>query len=318
MVGSCGDCDGVANLDQPERAHERRTGQRAERHRSAVRSVRGDPPRRYAARRASNQRAAIRPDLVAGSGSPAHGRNQVSLPSGPGKRAAAIRTLVAATLNESALDETWSSVQRQGRTLAPLSAALFALVFVVSPLLVFTLGPFRVWPILLAGLLALTGAAAVSYFRAHRHLFPDLSYDHWTNALSMAVLPLSAMRSADKLTKDALSLYSGLVVAPRVCGSASRTYLRAELMDFERAGEESDLAGDAAQCVQWFREVLAVESDAALKRLAIDAFKPPVREDDCGSYCPRCHTQYLSTDARSCSACPEVQLVRFDSVAPPL
>ena len=231
---------------------------------------------------------------------------------GPKKRPTAIRTLVAATLNESALEETWSSVERQGRRLAALSAALFALVFVVAPLLVFTLGPLRVWPILLAGLLTLTGVSAVSYFRTHRRLFPGLSYERWTNTLSMAVLPLSAMRSADKLTKDALSLFSGLVVAPHFCGPASWAYLRAELMDFQCAGDQSDLAGDAAQCVQWFRELLALESDAALKRLAIDPFRPPVREDERGSYCPRCHAQYLSTDARSCSACADVQLVRFD------
>jgi len=231
---------------------------------------------------------------------------------GPKKRATAIRTLVAATLNESALEETWSSVERQGRQVAALSAALFALVFLVAPLLVFTLGPLRVWPILLASLLTLTGVSAVSHFRTHRRLFPELSYERWTNTLSMVVLPLSAMRSADKLTKDALSLYSGLVVAPHLCGSASWTYLRAELMDFQCAEDGLNLAGDAARCVQWFRELLALESNAALKRLAIDPFRPPLREDERGSYCPRCHGQYLSTDARSCSACPDVQLVRFD------
>ena len=158
----------------------------------------------------------------------------------PGKRAAAIKAIVAATLSEAAVVEAWSSVQRHGARLAPLCAVLFSLVFVASPVLVFTLGPLRVWPILLAALLALTGATAVSYFRAHRKLFPHLSNDRWTNALAMAVLPLSAMRSADKLTKDALSVYSGLVIAPHLCGgTASLKYLRAELMDFERDGDRA-------------------------------------------------------------------------------
>lgn len=233
----------------------------------------------------------------------------------PGKRAAAIKAIVAATLSEAAVVEAWSSVQRHGARLAPLCAVLFSLVFVASPVLVFTLGPLRVWPILLAALLALTGATALSYFRAHRKLFPHLSNDRWTNALAMAVLPLSAMRSADKLTKDALSVYSGLVIAPHLCGgTASLKYLRAELMDFERDGDQPDTTGDVARCVQWFRELLAEESEAALRRLGIDAFAPPAREDDCESYCPRCHGQYLLADARCCSACPEVQLVRFDSL----
>jgi hypothetical protein len=233
----------------------------------------------------------------------------------PNKRAAAIKRIVAATLSEAAVDEAWSSVQRQGARLAPLCAALFSLVFVASPVLVFTLGPLRVWPVLLAALLGLTGATAFCYFRAHRRLFPRLSNDRWTDTLAMAVLPLSAMRSADKLTKDALSLYSGLVVAPRLCGGpASLKYLRAELMDFERDEDQPDVTDDVTRCVQWFREVLAAASGAALKRLEIEAFAPPVREDDCESYCPRCHGQYLSTDARSCSGCPDVQLVRFDSL----
>lgn len=234
----------------------------------------------------------------------------------PNKRAAAIRTTVAASLDENAVAAAWSVVQQQGARLAPLSAALFVWVFLASPLLVFTLGPLRVWPVVLVALLALTGAIAVSYFRAHRRLFPELSYDRWTNALSMAVLPLSAMRGADKLTRDALSLYSGLVVAPCLCGgTASLAYLRAESMDFECSGDSLEAAGDAAECIRWFRELLMAESEAALKRLHLDPFKAPLRDDDCESYCPRCHSQYLPGDARSCSVCPDVQLVRFEGLA---
>jgi hypothetical protein len=231
----------------------------------------------------------------------------------PNKRAAAIRAGVAATLNQNAVAAAWAAVQQHGARLAPLSAVLFLWVFVASPVLVFTLGPLRVWPILLAALLALTGAIAVSYFRAHRRLFPELSYDRWTNAVSMAVLPMSAMRGADKLTRDALSLYSGLVIAPHLCGgTASLAYLRAESMDFECSGDSLEAAGDAAECIRWFRELLLAESEAALKRLHLDPFKAPLREDDCESYCPRCHSQYLSGNTRSCSVCADVQLVRFD------
>jgi hypothetical protein len=233
------------------------------------------------------------------------------------RRAPAIRAAVAATLNENAVATAWSTVQQHGARLAPLSAVLFLWVFVASPVLVFTLGPLRVWPILLAALLGLTGAIAVSYFRAHRRLFPELSYDRWTNAVSMAVLPLSAMRGADKLTRDALSLYSGLVVAPHLCGGmASLAYLRAESMDFECSGDPPAAAGDAAECIRWFRELLMAESEAALKRLHLDPFQAPLREDDCVSYCPRCHSQYLPGDARSCSVCPDVHLVRFEDLAP--
>jgi hypothetical protein len=133
----------------------------------------------------------------------------------------------------------------------------------------------------------------------------------------MAVLPLSAMRGADKLTRDALSLYSGLVIAPYLCGgTASLAYLRAESMDFARSGDSLEAADDAADCIRWFRELLMAESEKALKRLHLDPFKAPLREDACESYCPRCHSQYLSRDARSCSVCADVQLVRFDCRAP--
>jgi hypothetical protein len=234
----------------------------------------------------------------------------------PNRRAAAIRATVAATLNETAAAAAWSAVQQHGARLAPLSAVLFLWVFVASPVLVFTLGPLRVWPILLTVLLALTGATAVSYFCGHRRLFPHLSYDRWMNAVSMAVLPLSAMRGADKLTRDALSVYSGLVVAPYLCGgAASLAYLRAESMDFDRGGDQPEAAGDAAECIQWFRELLITESESALKRLHLEPFQAPLREDGCESYCPRCHSQYLSADPQSCSVCPDVQLVRFHGLA---
>lgn len=105
-------------------------------------------------------------------------------------------------------------------------------VFLPSPVLVFTLGPLRVWPVLLVALLALTGAIAVSYFRAHRRLFPELSYDRWMNALSMAVLPLSAMRGADKFRElpraESEAVLKRLHLDP-VQGSASRGRLRVVL-----------------------------------------------------------------------------------------
>jgi hypothetical protein len=107
------------------------------------------------------------------------------------------------------------------------------------------------------------------------------------------------------------------VVAPYLCGgTASLVYLRAESMDFECRGDSLEAAGDAAECIRWFRELLIAESESALKRLHLDPFKAPRREHDCESYCPRCHSQYLSGDARSCSVCADVQLVRFDCRAP--
>ena len=130
----------------------------------------------------------------------------------------------------------------------------------------------------------------------------------------MILLPLSAVRSSDKLTRDALFLHSGLIVAPLVAGDGALRYLRSELMDLKRQERIDGAHDDLDGCVRWFRAVLAAEARTALGDLYDRAFEPPAPEDEASAaYCPRCHTQYVTAAQRTCVDCPDVLLKTFTS-----
>ena len=235
------------------------------------------------------------------------------------ERGAVIESAIDDTLDEKAVTSTRADFCRDTRALRLWCSSLFAFTFVVSPLVLLAIGPYPSWKYLLAGLVVNTAAVAIVHFRAHRAMYPHSSYDRWVNTLSIAALPLAAIRCLDKLSRDSLCQYSAAVVVPTLCLRADATpLLRVQLVDLgqDRFTESREASRAAVRCAQWFQQEVAQKTTAALVRLNIDVWDAPARDDRAmHSYCPRCHAQFGSTATDSCRACARGQLVMFDPEA---
>ena len=150
-------------------------------------------------------------------------------------------------------------------------------------------------------------------------MYPHSSYDRWVNTLSIAALPVAAIRCLDKLSRDSLCHYSAAVVLPTLCPRADATpLLRVQLVDLgqDRFSESREASHAAVRCAQWFQHEVAEKTAAALVRLNINVWGAPARDDRAmRSYCPRCHAQFGSKATDCCRACAHGQLVMFDPEA---
>jgi hypothetical protein len=235
-------------------------------------------------------------------------------------RAPEIQTMIAATLDHEQADATWLSFQSRTRPLFMLCASLQVFLFVVSPFVVFLIGPYPSWMYLLAGVFLIALVTAVMYFRTHATLYPESQYDRWVHTFAMVLLPVAAIRCVDKLSRDALCQYNPAVVAPAVCGlEAATPFVRRQLIDISTPSGScgfDDVSAEALRCVEWFRHTLTSHTQSALGRLNVNVFAPPIRDDrSMVSYCPRCHAQFTKVDG-CCPECAVVHVVSFEDDSP--
>jgi hypothetical protein len=230
-------------------------------------------------------------------------------------RAAHIRAAFARTLDSAAAARQWNAFTSRSPDLRAWCLVLFAWTFLVSPAVLLLIGPYPVWPYLLGGWFFTAAGTASRYFRIHAALYPDCRYDRWVHALSMVLLPVAAIRCADKLSRDAMCAYGPVAVLPLLCGiDAAAPALRRQWIDLRNAGAaavDSERPPAEQQCIEWFRDVVNTETRAAHERLSIDVLQAPAREDELTmSYCPRCHAQYAA-GCVECAACPGTEVVLF-------
>jgi hypothetical protein len=234
----------------------------------------------------------------------------------PGERASEIKAAIVQTLDDGAATRRWVRFEKATRTLRACCVMLFVFAWVISPLVLLLIGPYPAWMFLLAGVLGLAIATAIAYFRSHATLYPEAAYDRWVHSISMVLLPVSAMRCVDKLSRDALSGYGWAVVSPMVCGvEKALPVLRQRFIDVSTGSDDfgyGTVSTSAVDCAQWFRQLVASETKAALDRLNVPVLHAPVPDDETMvSYCPRCHEQFRCGDAPSCPDCSNVQLISF-------
>ena len=99
--------------------------------------------------------------------------------------------------------------------------ALFAHVFVVSPLVALVLGLSLAWPLVALGLLVLVPFAAVRFRTAHRTLYPEEAGARRRGLLLVVLTPLTAIRGyVEALLDD----YSAVTVAERLGVSRQKVY----------------------------------------------------------------------------------------------
>lgn len=179
--------------------------------------------------------------------------------------------------------------QRLERTLAAtrvlrgFSLILFALLFVVAPLLAWRFTFERIGLDLIAAFIVCNAAMAILFFRAHRRIDPDDSWHRWTHAIVMLVATPSAVRAIDQTTRSAMREHDPLAVAAHLAGTEDRavkTLLR----------ELAHPLGDAPRDSRY---------DAARKAGFVHVEEPP---PGASAYCPRCLSVYGAGTA-SCADC---------------
>ena len=222
------------------------------------------------------------------------------------ERTAAIESAMRTALDETRVQETWSAFRRDTRRLATVATALLGYLFLFSPAVIFGIGPHPFWLYLLIGLFALALTVAIQFFRLHSRLCPGFTFERWTQAFSMFAVPISAIRAADKLSRERLRGFSVIAIAPTLCGADTATpLLRRIWFDLPSASQAADA------CTAWFLERLRKETKAALDRQKVPVLAPPDQEPAMTSYCPRCHTQFTTDARRECTECTGMQLAAF-------
>jgi hypothetical protein len=221
-------------------------------------------------------------------------------------RAAAVESAVRGALDENRVQDAWTGFRRQTRGLAILATCLLGYVFVVSPAVLLGIAPHPYWMYIVGGLLALALSAATLFVRLHSQFYPGFTFERWMHAISMVAIPIAAIRSVDKLSRERLRAFSPTVIVPSLCGAAVATpLLRRVWFDLPVP------AGAPDRCTAWFLELLRQETKAALDRQKVPVLSPPEKDPGMSNYCPRCHTQFTAGRRGDCPECPDMRLASF-------
>ena len=186
------------------------------------------------------------------------------------QRVSEIQAVVREAFDDVAALARWKAFEQTVRPLKVLCLSLFAVTFLIAPVALLVVGPYPSWMYLLGSVVALTITTSCAFFRIHTKLYPESRYERWVQAISMTLLPVGAMRSIDKLSRDALVGYAAAVVSPMLCGvNNASAVLRRHQMATRHTAEDFDVdsaRSDAVDCAVWFSGLLCDETERALQR----------------------------------------------------
>ena len=224
----------------------------------------------------------------------------------PEGRVEVIRSLVRSAFNSAKAGKTLNQFQTAVYRLRFASHLLFWYMFVGVPLVMWQFGLARTWMFLLSGLAVLTGACIASFIRAHRRLNPDCRWDRLTQAVTLAIAPIGAMRAIDRLAWFALVDYHPLAVTAILADRGTFVAAaRRDRFDAARLARQSEGTVSAS----WHKWTLE-EIDSCLDRYLTrpERLEAPVPDDvSLRSYCPRCGDQYVAVEG-ACAGC-DVELI---------
>lgn len=211
------------------------------------------------------------------------------------------------------------------QTAAPLQIAggmLFLYVFGVAPAAYYLtlLEPAHHLWAFLAGPLGVWLAVIVSYFIAHRRLYPGDAGGRWKHCATLLFFPASALHGPYSLSRNLLAAHHPLAVAAVLCNRQTLAELaRPWFLDFhyplaERTGERSP----ALEVEDWYRQRLQGRLAELLRLAGVepgDLLQPPVPYPDAQAYCPRCQAQFVVNEG-TCQSCAGIALLPFVEAAP--
>ena len=225
------------------------------------------------------------------------------------------------SLDTSALKLRLAEFAKFSRPIRWLANGLFAYLFGVIPVAVWTLGLALSWPALLAALLALTVSIAILFRRAHRELYPGEADERFTHFLIVLLSPVSAIRVQDLLSRPLLVRFHPLAIAFAVCPREEFLQLAERLWRHLSFGTPpADACSEAELALRHSRAALGRAVEAFLKECGVqasDLAKPPAPADEtCRAYCPNCLAQFTSETA-ICSDCGGLKLMAFPDAPEP-
>ena len=215
--------------------------------------------------------------------------------------------------NQFAADEAAAVLQEAAVIMRPLRwmcSISFLFLFVLTPILVSTLGLLRLFITVGVVLVLLTIQITILFYRAHTTLYEDYRSERVESAIKMVLCPPVAIRSVDFLTRNLLSEYSPVVVARLLARDGADELVRAFIRDLRHPLKHELSPEAAADIVSWasaeqLRHCLEYVQDTS--QVFVDSTQP---EGDSVSYCPRCRSQFVIPSGE-CPDCPGVARVAF-------
>lgn len=226
------------------------------------------------------------------------------------KRMEAVRTFLRSSLDIRGLQNRWEVFQRTTRRLRWVANALFAYLFVVTPIVIWLIGLGLTWPFLLAGVLAFTLTISFEFRKRHREFYPDFADDRFTLGLTLVLSPANAIRAFDVLSRPFFEASHPLALARHFCSPQDFRLLAAEVwrnVNYPVLSCDSEASADAE--LQTL-EILRSELQRFLEQNGVSVGKlleaPTKSDPSCLSYCPRCLAQFVTPQTR-CRDCGDLE-----------
>ncbi|HWQ92855.1 MAG TPA: hypothetical protein VN673_14355 [Clostridia bacterium] len=233
------------------------------------------------------------------------------------QRTGAVESLYARAFDADRASKLWREFRTHTRPLRVFTNVAFVFIFCLMPAIVWLLGFRLAWPGLAMGLVGMSTAITVSFIRAHLRFAPELVDDRFTQAIIVALSPVTAIRASDLLSRYLLEQFHPLVLG--------HVFLRpAEFTPFANRALRGLLfpalplcphpSPNAQAAEQFSRTLLVQQATLFLRRHGVQTealLKEPAKLDSsCRSYCPRCHAQFTVPEG-SCKDCGGRSLVEF-------
>ncbi len=209
-------------------------------------------------------------------------------------------------LNAEAAKERTDDFNDASSWLKVFSDVLFFFVFVLCPIMIYISGLHAIWPNLLMELVLLAIVTAVLFARTYRQILPA-GADRGTGVVTALLSPPSAMRSADIIERDLLSVFHPVAAAIALLeGEVLKTYAVGTVSRMRFPVQPPRFKEE-----EWFEEAWLKEVESLISRRVADVAQllapPPRGEPTSRTYCPRCRVQFQLPDGK-CPDCPGIEL----------
>lgn len=224
------------------------------------------------------------------------------------RREGRVLSEIARAFDDERFAERLGAVDRAGRPVRAAAHLMFALLFVVCPLVSWRLGFGRSWLPMFVSVVGAWIAIGLLFVRAHRALDPDAKRERRTALWTVMITPIAAMRADERLRQGRFVAFAPVTAAVRLLhGTERHRYVAATLRDLRYPLAESESRGAQARATEewfrlrWTRAAEALARDAGVEPNEVFGAPRP-DEPGCKTYCPRCRDQFAS-DVAACDRC---------------
>ena len=231
------------------------------------------------------------------------------------KRAAAIDEFLEKRFDVSATKSRLQSFYEDTANLRTASFVTWLVTLILVPALALRLGFERIWIVAIAAIYVSAWFTCALWVRLHRKYFPAEKLARWGYAIMIGLVPVSAMRAVDLLSKYLLhDVHPAAAVAAMAPKDRALRYLSYLLRDARFPMQPTSPVEDAdVQAAEAFHRHAVAER--MTKMLETIEYRPdelaaiPVATGDIEGemVCPRCHARYAS-EIRACEDCGGIEL----------